>query len=170
MSEQILLVKILGLNLYDTPSQAECIIQHNPGCLLLHACWRLRASVALFPGLPRLQFLIACGMQKLAFDRLRYAKTGFWSLAVCKNWLLITCGMQKLAFDCLRYAKTGWYAKTGSVFAYCKRSKIGAGEGLGTRLGLGFVLDWSYMYMSSESSSLFTPSCSDAHSWIQSTL
>ena len=36
-------------------------------------------------------------------------------------------------FDRLQYAKTE--PASGSVFAYCKRSKTGAGEGLGTRLG-----------------------------------
>ena len=35
-------------------------------------------------------------------------------------------------FDRLQYAKTE--PETGSVFAYWKRSKTGAGEGLGTRL------------------------------------
>ena len=44
-------------------------------------------------------------------DQILYGASIFWSLAVCKN------------------------GASHSIFANCKRSKTGAGEGLGTRLG-----------------------------------
>ena len=76
---------------------------------------KIRCLLALFPGLPQLQFLIACSMQK------QIPGSSFW-LVVYKNRLFlyttIACSMQKQI-----------------VLAYYKRSKTGAGEDLGMRLG-----------------------------------
>ena len=91
------------------------------------------------------------------FDRLQYAKTESGSVfAYSKRsktgageglgTRLVGCplyvsGMHARLWKTLAPKERGYrlqYAKM-EVFAYCKRSKTGAGEGLGTRLGQGSV-------------------------------
>ena len=84
--------------------------------------------VALFPGLPQLQFLITCSMQKLS----QWNLSCFFSFSVARDNKIIVnmspCLKSVTYVTCA--AQTWWDSPcrpSGSVFAYCKRSKTKAG-------------------------------------------